>query len=121
MSFLLTGFRQISGFRQYAFRSTGTAPENFTVRTDLNLVRKHNIPMQELPLLCRRLLEEADAPLKSHGLVFTEEAMLGYVKSRARAEEDAALKRKKHRIPVSQRVGVAWRARGRPPGEKGNP
>ncbi len=38
--------------------------------------------------------------------------MLGYVKKRVRAEEDAALERKKHRIPVSQRVGEAWRSEG---------
>ena len=117
MDFLLRGFNQISDVRQYAFQSAGAASENFTVRADLNLVRKHKIPMQELPLLCRRLLEDAGA-LKSHALVFTEDAMLGYVRNRARALEDAALKRKMHRVHVSPRVGEAWRSRANAPVEK---
>lgn len=104
MSFLLTGFHQISNVRQFAFRSTDAVAESFIVCADLDLIHKHRIPMQELPLLCRRLLEALSQPRKSHSLVFTEEAMLAYVRNRARAEEDASMKRKKHRVPPSNRA-----------------
>ena len=88
MNFAFTGFRQNDSVRQFVFQSVTPPREKFTVGADLNLVRKHNIPLQELPLLCRRLLEATDEPQKSPGLVFTEQDMLGYVEKRARVAHD---------------------------------
>jgi len=60
VNLVFTGFRQDYSVRQYVFQSVIQPYEKFTVGADLNLVRKHNIPLQELPLLCRRLLEAKD-------------------------------------------------------------
>ena len=111
MNFVFTGFRQDDSLRHYLFQSVTRPSEKFTVGADLNLVRKHSIPLQELPLLCRRLLEAKDEPLNSPSLVFTEQDMLGYVEKRARAAHDAELKRRKFRIAASRRIGEAWQSK----------
>ncbi len=63
MPFILTGFRQDMGFRVFAFerRETTRSRMEFTVKADLGLIRRYDIRMQELPLLCRSLLERSDA------------------------------------------------------------
>jgi hypothetical protein len=111
MEFVLTGFRQDSNVREYTFQplSTGHDRRVWTVSADLSLMRKHKIPLQELPLLCRRLLEaHADGP-KDGALMFTERDMLGYVSNRSAAEVAAEHKRRARRMPSSSRVGMAWR------------
>lgn len=59
MQFTLVGFKQDEGFRVFTFE--GIAEDRtrttFTVRTDLALIRGYGIRVQELPLLCRGLLE----------------------------------------------------------------
>ena len=111
MEFVLTGFRQNNNVRQYSFQAIAADRTRSVVKigADLSLMRKHNIPLQELPLLCRRLLEGSSEMPKTQGLMFTEQDMLGYAKDRASAELAAGLKRKKHRPPVSTNLGQAWR------------
>ena len=111
MHFVFTGFRQNDSVRQYVFQSVTPPHEELTVGADLNLVRKHNIPLQELPLLCRRLLEATDEPQKSPGLVFTEQDMLGYVEKRSRIAQETESKRRKFRVAASPRIGEAWRSK----------
>jgi len=111
VNFVFTGFHQNDSVRQYVFQSVTRPNEKFTVGADLNLVRKHKIPLQELPLLCRRLLEAKDEPQESPGLVFTEQEMLGYVEKRARVAHDAELKRRRFRVAASPRIGEAWRSK----------
>lgn len=124
MEFVLTGFRQESNIRRYAFDAISTTHvrTHVTVGADLALARKYRIPLQELPLLCRRLLESmAEAPkielLKANSpkngglgntekLMYTEKEMLGYAKDRAVAENLAEQKRRAHRVPVSRRPGT---------------
>ena len=71
--------------RQFTFQAVAEdySQRKITVEADLTLVRKHKIPLQELPLLCRRLLEGNIESLKAHELVFTEQDMLAYTSSRA--------------------------------------
>ena len=59
MEFMLTGFRQDNNVRRYTFQGIDTDRKRseFTVGVDLSLVRKYRIPMQELPLLCRGVLQ----------------------------------------------------------------
>jgi hypothetical protein len=112
MEFVLTGFRQEINVRQYTFEAVAEDRRRtrVTVGADLALIRKYKIPLQELPLLCRRLLEGNGVAAKSSSLMFTEKEMLGYAKDRAAAEEAAALKRRAHRVPVSRRA-AGWRSR----------
>src|SRR5580704_7060777 len=97
MQFILTGFTQETGFRVFAFGGVvvGQIRTVFTVRADLALSRRYGIPMQELPLLCRSLLDrqeesgqepnesgERDSSAK-HALTFSEEEMRACADKRA--------------------------------------
>jgi hypothetical protein len=83
MQFIFTGFTQDMGFRVFAFEGVGLdrVRTNHTVRADLALLLRYGIPMQELPLLCRRLLERQNDSGGERGAVtFTEDEMRIYVK-----------------------------------------
>jgi hypothetical protein len=103
MQFVLKGFTPETGFRVFAF--DGIADDRtrteFRVRTDLSLIRTYGIRVQELPLLCRGLLERRDEAELTHTLTFSEDEMRLYSNSRA-AEKDAADKRRSRRAPVPQ-------------------
>ena len=89
MQFILTGFTQETGFRVFAFEGVvvGQIRTVFTVRADLALSRRYGIAMQELPLLCRSLLDRQEEDghntdesgehdsLAKHALTFSEEEM----------------------------------------------
>ena len=112
MDFVLTGMGQDDNIRRYIFDavSANRTRTQFSVRADLTLVRKYEIPLQELPLLCRHLLEEHSLTQESRTLTFTENDMISYVTHRAAVKDAADQKRKAHKRPVSNRVGLAWRA-----------
>ena len=114
LEFVFTGFRQESDIRRYTFHiiAADRTKTAVTVGADLSLIRKHRIPLQELPLLCRRLLENQTGTSKAP-LMFTEKDMLGYVSQRVAAEQVAEMKRRAHRTPVSSRAGQAWRTAGK--------
>jgi hypothetical protein len=103
MQFILTGFTQDTGFRVFAFERIGTdrTRTEFTVRTDLDLIRKYGIRVQELPLLCRGLLERHDEAEPERTWIFTEEEMRTYANNCA-AERDEAQKRKSMRKAALQ-------------------
>ena len=111
MQFVLTTFTQDMGFRVFAFERIDDDRIRTTcsVRVDLALIRTYGIRMQELPLLCRSLLERRDAASLTHVLTFTEEDMSVYSKDCASAREAAAQKRKPPRRPPSENTGSAWR------------
>jgi len=118
MEIVLTGFRQERNVRQFAFQAIGEdrTRREIIVGADLTLIRKHRIPLQELPLLCRRLLEGSIGALKANELMYTEKDMLGYASDRAAAEHTAEQKRRAHRVPASSHTGQAWRTRFGKPG-----
>ncbi len=74
MQYLLTGFTQDTGVRVFAFE--GVAADRvrtaYSVKADLALARKHGIPMQELPLLCRAILERRSEDDDQRAFTFTE-------------------------------------------------
>jgi hypothetical protein len=120
MTFILTGFRQDLGFRVFAFERTEAARTRieFTVRADLGLLRRYDIRVQELPLLCRSLLERQEAVeaqraprpdrAETRALTFTEDEMRACANDRA-AKTEAARKRKPPRRPAGESPGAAWR------------
>jgi hypothetical protein len=63
-NFVLTGFSHDLGFRVFEFACVDKERirTRYTVRADLTLVRKYGVHIQELPLLCRRLLDASEAP-----------------------------------------------------------
>lgn len=111
MQFILTGFTQDVAFRVFAFERMGLdrVRTKVAVKADLALIRRYGIQMQELPLLCRNLLERSDNGGDAHTLTFTEEDMNLYAKGCADAREAAKQKRKPSRRPPSENLGAAWR------------
>jgi hypothetical protein len=118
MQFILTGFTQDIGFRVFAFEGVaiGQIRTAFTVRADLALSRRYGIAMQELPLLCRGLLDRQGEVVETevenvenHSLTFSEDDMRACADKRAADRALAALKRKAPRRPVVENAGAAWR------------
>jgi len=110
MQFIFTGFSEVDGFRVFAFEGiaqdwTRTA---FTVRTNLALTRRYGIRLQELPLLCRAVLDhrESDAQRK---FTYAEGDMRLHA-DHVRARQEAARLRKTPRRRYASRAGDAWRS-----------
>lgn len=111
MQFILTGFTQDLAFRVFAFERLGSdrVRTKMTVKADLAMTRRYGIQMQELPLLCRNLLERSDSGAETHTLIFSEDDMCMHAKGRASAKEAALQRRKTPRRAPSENVGAAWR------------
>jgi hypothetical protein len=111
MQFMLTGFTQDTGFRVFSFEgvTTDRVRSSFTVKADLALTRRYGIQMQDLPLLCRSLLERRDENTGSSVFIFSEDEMRTYASERAALREAAAHKRKPPRRPSGENLGAAWR------------
>jgi hypothetical protein len=108
MEFLLTGFKQGDTVRRFHFDGIGTdrSRKAITVCADMTLVRKHRIRVQELPLLCRRLLETIQEPELATPITLTEDHMIAI-----EAAAQSTVEKKPHKPPrrPSPRVGEAWR------------
>ena len=111
MQFVLTGFTHDMGFRVFTFERVGEdrTRTQCTIRADLALVRRYGIQIQELPLLCRSVLDrrEEDGPVPS--LTFTEDEMRACATDRAAARLEAAKKRRPPHRPAVENPGSAWR------------
>jgi hypothetical protein len=108
--FILTGFSQSAGIRIYAFECIGDGRRiDYTVEVDLALIPGYGIRIQELPLLCRELLQQRVAPDEISAVTFTEQDMRGHAERRAAAREEAEQRKKPPRHPVNANPGAAWR------------
>ncbi len=110
--YVLIGFREETGSRVFAF--DGVAGDRsrsvFTVRADLATSRRYGIRLQELPLLCREILERCDHSETRRSFTFTEGDMRQLADDRTAARDAAALKRRPPRRPVGENAGAGWRA-----------
>jgi len=106
MEFVLTGFRQDANVRRFAFQRVAGdhSRTEFTVSADMSLLVKHKIPLQELPLLCRALLEDQQQSGPAKAVTFTETDMLVYVNRRSAAKDEADRKRAQHRSPFVKKA-----------------
>ena len=111
MQFVLMGFGEDPVFRVFKFEGVAEdrSRTEFTVKADPVLARQHGIRLQELPLLCRALLEQRFETATKHMLIYGEDDMRVFADAAA-ARLEAAQKRKPPRRPVSDQVGNAWRA-----------
>jgi hypothetical protein len=100
MQFILIGFSHDSGFRVFSFDGIGEdrTRTRFAVRTDLALIRNYGIQVQELPMLCRKLLERREETKRERVVTFTEEEMRVHAANCA-AEREAAQRRRPPRRP----------------------
>ena len=112
MEYVFTGFRQVDTIRHYGFQGIADdhSRTSFTVATDVTLLRKYSIALQDFALLCRRFLQEREARDDQRSVILTEEEMRRIAGARTALLELAASKRKPHRAPVSHKVGQAWRS-----------
>jgi hypothetical protein len=116
MQFILTGFTQDREFRVFAFEGINAdrVRTPFTVRADLALSRTYGIRLQELPLMCRAILEGREKGPEDedaqNALTFTEEAMRLHASNCSAARALAAQKKKAPRRPGNETNGAAWRS-----------
>lgn len=103
MQFILTGFTHDMGCRVFEFDRLGEdgMRTKCTVRADLALIRRYGIQIQELPLLCRGLLDRSDARDEMPSLIFNEQEMRTWADERSAASELAARKRKSRHLEQS--------------------
>lgn len=108
MTITLTGFSQGDGLRRFVFQCIGAdrARTNVVVRADVSLARKHEIRLQELPLICLRLLESLENERLVGAITLTEDHMIA-IQTAARS----AAEKKPQRPPrrPSPEAGQAWR------------
>lgn len=111
LEFVLTGFRQDDAVRRFSFQRLGDDRERteFTVGADLSLARKYAIALQDLPLLCRRILETRMESERLLTFTFTEEDMRAYSTERTITAANAAQRKKPARRPPPGTLGKAWR------------
>lgn len=107
MAFTLTGVTNQDNLRRFTFQSAGRGapPIAVVVLADLALARKYDIPLQELPLLCLRFLEDGRAGGPST-LAFSETEMIEYAKRRSLAKDLAEQKKRVYRPPRVRRNDV---------------
>jgi len=111
IQFVLKGFREETGCRVFVFDGieVDRSRSEYTVETDLAMSRRYGIRLQELPLLCRALLEELGADEKKRSFTYSEEHMGAHASVEA-ARAEAARKRKPPRRPANtNQLGASWR------------
>lgn len=111
MEVLLVRFHQANGTRRFMFDCIGAdrSRTKVIVSADVALARKYDIRLQDLPLLCRRLLDTVAEGGLPGSIALTEDNMIEIQKAARNAAE-----KKPHKPPrPSPMVGQAWR--NRPP------
>ena len=94
--FFLTGFTQAAGIRIYAFQGRADASRmDCTVEVDLALIPGYGIRIQDLPLLCRELLQQKPDELSA--VVFTEQRMRSHAERLVAARQEAEHRKKQPR------------------------
>lgn len=120
LQYMLKGFTQTVDARVFEFEGVAAdrSRRSYTVSADLAASRRYGIRIQDLPLLCRSVLD-AQEPGDSlpeegttHAFIYTEEEMSLHA-SRVTARE-AAQKKRPPRRPAPDRLGAAWRTSPRP-------
>ncbi len=100
-SYVLVAFLQRENIRHFRFKGTAEDKQRleFTVGVDLTLTRTYGIAAQELPLLCRRLLEEKPVIEQARRSTFSEARMADYARQRQQEKEQSEGRRKHYVRP----------------------
>jgi hypothetical protein len=112
MRYILTGFTHDMGYRVFAFEciEEDRARTQYHVRADLALIHKYGIRVQELPLLCRKMLERREEGVEQvRTLTYSEAEMRLNADESASVAALAAQRKKAPRRPPSENLGSAWR------------
>jgi hypothetical protein len=76
------------------------ARTEYVIRADLALAQKHGIRLQDLPLLCRGLLERGGEEEKNRPTIFSEDEMRLHARHCADLHDAAMQKKKAARRPL---------------------
>ena len=108
--YTITGFSHDLGLRVFVFESVGEdrVRTEYKVKADLALIRRYGIRVQELPLLCRGLLERRNEGEEQRTFTYTEDDMRLHADVCA-ARDLEAQKKKAPRKPPTENLGAAWR------------
>lgn len=109
MQFVLDGFSQAQGFRIFTFERVAADRTRtlFTVKTDVALSQRYGIRLQELPLLCRGILEQHQEDDTRRAFTYTEEDMCRHANCASAKAEEA--KQKRDRRPPPVKAPSVWR------------
>jgi hypothetical protein len=107
--FILIGFTQDNGFRLFSFDriASDRVRTRCVVKADLSLVLRYGIQIQDLPLLCRGLLDRCQEGSEIAELTFAEDDMRECARERDAAREVAAKKRKSWHKSGTENLRVA--------------
>lgn len=109
VQFFLTGFTQAAGIRIYAFQGRVDARRiDYTVEVDLALIPGYGIRIQDLPLLCRELLQQQAQPDEKSAVVFTEQRMRSHAEKLATARHEAEHKKQPRHLARAD-AETSWR------------
>jgi hypothetical protein len=111
LQYILTGFTHDLRFRVFAFTCVGDdrVRTDYKVKVDLGLLPKYGIRIQELPLLCREVLERRSGSDEQRTFTYSEADMRLAADISASRAAALAQKKKVPRRPPSENVGAAWR------------
>lgn len=103
-SYVLIAFQQRENIRHFRFKGTSEDKQRleFIVGVDLALTRTYGIAAQELPLLCRRLLEEKPVLEQSRRSMFSEARMADYARRRDEERQQGEQRRRAYVRPPTQ-------------------
>jgi hypothetical protein len=108
--FFLRGYTQAAGIRIYAFQGRVDASRiDYTVEVDLALIPGYGIRIQDLPLLCRELLQQQTQPDEKSAVVFTEQRMRSHAEKLAAARHEAEHKKKQPKHLGTPDAETTWR------------
>jgi hypothetical protein len=108
--FLLTGFTQAAAIRIYSFDGRIESRRTpYTVEVNLALIPGYGIQIQELPLLCRELLQQRAQLDGICAVVFTEQRMRSHAERLALAKDQAEEKKQQRKHLASAGVETDWR------------
>lgn len=110
MHYNFVGFTHDMGFRVFEFEGVGEdrVRTGYRVRADLALIHRYGIRVQDLPLLCRGILERRNEDDGRRNLTYTEADMRLTAELAASRVLDAQRKRAP-RKPPSPHSGLGWR------------
>jgi hypothetical protein len=89
VSFSFKGFFQDGAYRVFTFEMLvkDQARSDYWVRADLDLARKNKIQVQDLPLLCRAVLENRGELNGEHTITYSGAEMSQHATARSLADE----------------------------------
>jgi hypothetical protein len=105
LEYLLVGYTEAQGIRRFSFQGVGADRTRilFTVAADLVLLRRFGVKIQELPLMCRKLLEAAPDDNHTRAWTFTEDQLREQAASKVAATN--------WRMPKRKHAGAAVKAK----------